>query len=142
MTLTDAIVHQRCASPIMKFSVLNIKITVAALLIALGKFKILFDKILVVIRCIAGKSQDIPDGLNPQDLLDYIDKRVENFCPTGFEKCECVHAPGRLKGTLEAKVLSDSSCIPGNFTTGPFNFKDDLLGSLLTMMGCNPGKII
>jgi len=84
----------------MKLSVL--KVTVAALLIALGK------------------SQDIPDGLNPQDLLDYIDKRVENFCPTGFEKCECVHAPG-------------------NFTTGPFNFKDDLLGSLLTMMGCNPG---
>ena len=126
----------------MKLSVLNIRATVAALLIALGKLKLRFDKILVVIRCTTGKSQDIPDGLNPQDLLDYIDKRVENFCPTGFDKCECVHAPGWLKAAIEVKVLIDSSCIPGNFTTGPFNFKDDLLGSLLTMMGCNPGKII
>ena len=44
-----------------------------------------------------GMGQDLPDGLDPQDLLDYIDKRVENFCPTGFERCECVHAPGMLK---------------------------------------------
>ena len=35
----------------MKLSVLNIKVTVAALLIALGKFKLPFDTILVLIRC-------------------------------------------------------------------------------------------
>merc|ERR1739844_655355 len=52
--------------------------------------------------------------------MDFLDKRVENFCPSGIDRCECVHAPG-------------------NFTKGPISFKDDLLGSLITFVGCNPG---
>ena len=30
----------------------------------------------------------------------------------------------------------------GTFTKGPIRFKDDLMGSLLTFIGCNPGKLL
>ena len=30
----------------------------------------------------------------PQILMDFLDKRAENFCPSGVDRCECVLAPG------------------------------------------------
>ena len=38
-------------------------------------------------------------------------------------------------------VLQFPLCyISGNFTDGPFSFEENLLGSLLTFIGCNPGE--
>ena len=30
--------------------------------------------------------------------------------------------------------------LAGTFTKGPIRFSDDILGSLVTLLGCNPGK--
>ena len=74
--------------------------------------------------------------------MDFMDKRVENACPSGIDRCECVHAPGRKEISLKIPLtqLKFTILTTGTFTKGPISFKDDLLGSLITFMGCNPGK--
>ena len=85
--------------------------------------------------------EGIPDGFDPLVLMEYLDKRVENFCPSGIEKCECVQAPGLQKVTHGEKIASSNfQILAGTFTKGPIRFSDDILGSLVTLLGCNPGK--
>ena len=47
---------------------------------------------------IKGICQDfnIPDNFDPEVFMDYLDKRVEEACPSGIDRCECVHAPGQV----------------------------------------------
>ena len=81
----------------MRFSELNLWATVMALLIVSGKLQKMVGHATVSLRSFiycTGVGQDLPDGLDPQVLLDYLDKRVENFCPSGIDRCECVQAPG------------------------------------------------
>ena len=85
--------------------------------------------------------EGIPEGFDPLVLMEYLDKRVENFCPSGIDKCECVQAPGKQKLTHGEKILSHNlNFLAGTFTKGPIRFSDDILGSLVTLLGCNPGK--
>ena len=41
-----------------------------------------------------GQDLDVPDNLDAEVFMDYIDKRLEDACPSGIDRCECVHAPG------------------------------------------------
>ena len=81
----------------MRFPELNLWAIVIVSLIKLGKLQKMVGHATVSKRSFiyyTGVGQDLPDGLDPQVLLDYLDKRVENFCPSGIDRCECVQAPG------------------------------------------------
>jgi len=78
------------------------------------------------------RTQDLPgaDTLNVrpeffddiQDvslISDTMAAYVTRACPSGIERCECMNAPG-------------------TFSKGPFNPKEDLLGSIFAHLGCNP----
>ena len=53
--------------------------------------------------------------------MSSIYSELKASCPSGIERCECINAPG-------------------SYTDGPFNPKDNLLGVMLTIVGCFPGK--
>jgi len=84
-----------------------------------------FFIVLVSIWALA-RGQDgptIPAELEKVDLQFVIKeayKLMDEYCPSGVEKCECLNAPG-------------------TFYDGPFNFDNDLLGGIFTLAGCNPG---
>ena len=40
--------------------------------------------------------QGLPEGVKPDLFMDWMDKRLENFCPSGIDGCECVHEPGEV----------------------------------------------
>ena len=40
--------------------------------------------------------QGLPEGVKPDLFMDWMDKRLEEFCPSGIDRCECVHKPGRI----------------------------------------------
>ena len=39
--------------------------------------------------------QGLPEGVKPDMFMDWMDKRLEEFCPSGIDRCECVHKPGK-----------------------------------------------
>ena len=40
-------------------------------------------------------AQEIPSDLEPILFMDAVHADLEAACPTGIDKCECMHAPGR-----------------------------------------------
>jgi len=65
-------------------------------------------------------AQEIPSDLEPILFMDAVHADLEAACPTGIDKCECMHAPG-------------------TFTNGPFNPREDPIGAMINFVGCAPG---
>ena len=65
-------------------------------------------------------AQDLPDGFDPAIFMDSLYADLKAACPNGVARCECLNAPG-------------------TFTDGPFDPKENVIGSLLTYAGCGPG---
>ena len=51
--------------------------------------------------------------------LDLRTKQMRDLCPSGIDRCHCLN-----------KI--------GNYTTGPFYYDEDPVGSVVTYVGCNP----
>ena len=67
-------------------------------------------------------AQEIPSDLEPILFMDAVHADLEAACPTGIDKCECMHAPG-------------------TFTNGPFNPREDPIGAMINFVGCAPGNV-
>ena len=67
-------------------------------------------------------AQELPPDFDPFGTMQSIYTELKAVCPSGIEKCECMNAPG-------------------TYTNGPFDPSEDLLGVLLTIAGCGPGKL-
>ena len=85
--------------------------------------KVLYSLLCVTVSNLPGINQ-LPTHLfnditDISQLLDMADTYVTKACPSGIQRCECMNAPG-------------------TFSEGPFNPKDNLLGALITHLGCNP----
>ena len=66
-------------------------------------------------------AQDLPDGFDPAIFMDSLYAELKAACPNGVQRCECLNAPG-------------------TFTEGPFDPREEVIGSLLTYAGCGPGE--
>ena len=66
-------------------------------------------------------AQELPDGFDPSIFMDSLYAELTAACPNGIHKCECLNAPG-------------------TFSEGPFDPKEEVIGSLLTYAGCGPGE--
>ena len=66
-------------------------------------------------------AQEIPSDLEPILFMDAVHADLRAACPSGFDKCECMHAPG-------------------TFTDGPFNPNEDPIGAMINFVGCAPGN--
>ena len=42
-------------------------------------------------------AQEIPSDLEPILFMDAVYADLKAACPSGIDKCECMHAPGRCK---------------------------------------------
>ena len=52
-------------------------------------------------------------------FLTFRSEELKRMCPGGVKKCHCAHSPG-------------------TYIDGPFDYKADPIGTVLTYGGCNP----
>ena len=69
--------------------------------------------------CIVVANDEEEYSFNQFLTLDLRTKQMRDLCPTGIDRCHCLN-----------KI--------GNYTTGPFYYDEDPVGSVVTYVGCNP----
>ena len=72
-----------------------------------------------VYSLVVANDEDEEYNFNQFLALELRTKQMRELCLAGIDRCHCLH-----------KI--------GNYTTGPFYYDEDPVGSVVTYVGCNP----